>query len=49
MMLAVAFYSAFTLLLRHKPIMHGLSLFVALAFAALVTSIPTLALEDRKR
>lgn len=45
MLVACAFYAAYTLGLRNRPPVSGLAFFTALAGAAMLTSLPLLALE----
>jgi len=46
MLLAVLFYSAYTVALRFKPEIHWLSMMIVLTASALVTSIPFAVWED---
>ncbi len=43
--LSAALYAGFTLALRKRPPMSALAFFIGLAFAALVTSVPSMAVE----
>ncbi|HVL74308.1 MAG TPA: DMT family transporter, partial [Beijerinckiaceae bacterium] len=45
MLIAAAFYAAYTLGLRNRPAVPGLAFFTALAFVALVTSAPLFLIE----
>jgi drug/metabolite transporter (DMT)-like permease len=45
MIVAAAFYAVYTLMLRQRPQVSSLGLFAAMAFVALLTSAPLLAIE----